>query len=84
MSSGRFYKAVIGRVIPGGRHGAYAVCHNEELGSVTMSLQPDVWQENDWPTPGTIVLLWDIRQKTAGWRAEKGRFYRPEDADPAS
>ena len=80
------YKAVVGRVVRSGPHGPYAVGHNTELGSITFSLNPDNnnWQEDEWPSPGTVVVLWDIRQKMAGWRAAKSRFFRPTDTDSVS
>jgi len=38
-----------------------------------------VWQENSFPEEGVEVILTDLYKKTAGWRARKARFLRPED-----
>lgn len=48
---------------------------------VTFSLDPDhqVWEEKEFPTAGTRVMLSDIRKNDKGWRAHKARFLRPED-----
>lgn len=73
------YKAVVEKIIQGGKHGPYAVARSDELGSVTFSLDEGVWQENDWPEPGTYVMLWGMRKKRAGWRAQHGRFVEPSD-----
>lgn len=73
------YRAIVEKIIQGGRHGAYAVARSDELGSVTFSLDGNVWQESDWPEAGTYVMLWDMRKKRAGWRAQHGRFVEPSD-----
>jgi len=46
---------------------------------VTFSLNPDVWQEKVLPDLGSVVRLFDLRQKRAGWRATTARFWAPED-----
>jgi hypothetical protein len=46
---------------------------------VTFSLEPTVWQEEDFPEAGNVVLLSKIRRKRAGWRAKAGRYYVPSD-----
>ncbi len=73
------YTAVVRGVKQEGRHGAYAVAWNEELGEVTFALTRDVWNEERLPEKGSIVVLQDITKKVAGWRANKARFYRPSD-----
>ncbi len=76
----RSYKAVVQKVIEGGPHGPYAVATSEKIdGSVTFSLEPAVWTENDYPQEGFRVILSDIRSKRAGWRAHNARFERPSD-----
>ncbi|OGI16620.1 MAG: hypothetical protein A3J63_04685 [Candidatus Moranbacteria bacterium RIFCSPHIGHO2_02_FULL_40_12b] len=50
-----------------------------DIGTVTVSLNRDVWGEDVWPEGGIKVLLWDIRSKRKGWRAYRARFYRPSD-----
>lgn len=73
-------KAVVQKVIAQGPHGPYTVATTETLeGSVTFSLEPTVWQEEDWPEAGNVVLLSKIRRKRAGWRAKAGRYYLPSD-----
>lgn len=76
---GPFRGTVIG-VYPG-KHGPYAVAEVEQPGieSVTFALYPPVWNEDDEPKPGIIVVLDDFRKKRRGWRAEKARFLRPSD-----
>lgn len=73
------YQATVSKVITSGRHGPYAVSYCEKIGVVTFSLETPVWNEREWPTPGTIVILEDVRRKSAGWRAERARFLRPTD-----
>ena len=78
------YKAVVQRVIRDGAHGPYAVASSIQLdGSVTFSLEPTVWVEDELPEEGVVVLLSDIRRKRAGWRAKKGRLFRPSDEQGA-
>lgn len=79
MANDRGYQAVVEKIIPGGKHGPYAVARSDELGSITFSLDGDVWQERDWPEPGTCVMLSQVRKKRAGWRAQQGRFIEPSD-----
>jgi len=73
-------KAIVQKVIKEGNHGPFAVATSDQLdGSVTFSLEPTVWQGSDWPEEGMIVFLDDLRKKRAGWRAKKGRFWKPSD-----
>lgn len=73
------YQAVVDKIIPRGRHGPYAVARCQDLGMVTFSLDPPVWQEGEYPELGTYVVLSKIRKKRAGWRAQSGRFVTPFD-----
>lgn len=73
------YTAVVEKLVIQGKHGPYAVARSDELGCVTFSLSKPVWQENGTPSPGTSVMLSDLREKRAGWRAMRGRFVRPSD-----
>lgn len=73
------YRAIVEKIIQGGKHGPYAVARSEELGSITFALDGNVWQESDWPDAGTYVMLWDMRKKRSGWRAKHGRFVEPSD-----
>ncbi len=74
------YQAIVEKIISDGRHGPYAVARSEKLsGSVTFSLDPKVWQGDDWPVPGTCVMLLQVRKKRAGWFANQARFVEPED-----
>lgn len=73
-------KAIVQKVIEEGKHGPYAVATSDQLyGSVTFSLEPTVWKEDDWPEQGMVVILEKLRQKRAGWRAKEGRFFKPSD-----
>lgn len=83
MASKRIYKAIVEKVIAKGHHGPYAVANSDQLaGSITFSLNKPVWQEEDWPEPGTYVALSALREKRAGWRAQQGRFWEPSDEKP--
>lgn len=73
------YRAIVEKVVSKGPHGPYAVTRSQELGSVTVSLDSGVWQEEDWPEPGMFVILSKIRKKRAGWCAKYGRFLGPSD-----
>jgi len=78
-------KAVVQKVIKEGKHGPFAVAQAKEIdGSVTFSLEPTVWQEQEWPQVGEVVLLENLRQKRAGWRAKKARFLNPCDEQKAN
>ncbi len=80
MKDNESCEAIVEKVIRKGPHGPYAVASNEELGSITFSLDSIVWKEGVLPDPGTYVLLSQITKKRAGWRAGNGRFVRPSDA----
>ncbi|MHA2063908.1 MAG: hypothetical protein ACXABY_05930, partial [Candidatus Thorarchaeota archaeon] len=62
-----------------GKHGPYAVACRDGNLSITFSLKPPVWNEEDPPGSGQYVFLSDLRLKEAGWRAHSARFWRPED-----
>lgn len=82
MTSDLAVKAIVQKVIPDGNHGPYAVATTEVAeidGSVTFSLEPTVWQENELPEEGMFVYLEELRLKRSGWRAKKGRFWKPSD-----
>ena len=78
------YSAVVQKVFPNGKHGPYAVASHADLGDVTFSLEPPVWEDVDWPDEGLTVVLSKIRKKRAGWRAYSGRFFGPSDEQPAT
>ncbi|MFC1613617.1 hypothetical protein ACFL23_04830 [Patescibacteria group bacterium] len=74
------FKAVIQKVEQKGKHGPFAITTVEGFnGSVTFSLESDVWQEKETPESGEIVVLSKIRKKCAGWRAKQARYYVPSD-----
>ncbi len=81
MAKTKMYRAIVEKVIATGRHGPYAVAKSDEFGSITFSLDKPVWQEDDWPEPGTFVALAKLREKRAGWRAQQGRFWEPSDSN---
>ena len=59
-------KAVIQKVISEGDHGPFAVATSESIdGSITFSLELTVWQEDEWPEQGVIVVLGNLRKKRA-------------------
>lgn len=78
------YQAVVDKIIVDGKHGPYAVARSEVVGTITFALDSSVWQEKDWPEPGMCVLLWCLRKKRAGWRAQQGRFVEPSDEQQAN
>ena len=80
-----FYQAVVEKIIPSGKHGPYAVARHEDeaIGVITFSLDAKVWQEKQYPEPGTIVVLSEVCKKRAGWRAMNGRFLKPSDQHPS-
>ncbi len=84
MANDRGYQAVVEKIIRGGKHGPYAVARTDEIGSITFSLDDNVWQEKDWPEPGMYVMLSQVRKKRAGWRAQHGRFIEPSDDQQTS
>ena len=77
------YQAIVERIVRNGKHGPYAVA-SSDFGPITFSLDDDVWQEKDWPEPGHYVILSGVTGKRAGWRAQLGRFVRPDDQKPNS
>ena len=84
MRDSKGYQAIVEKIISNGRHGSYAVARCVELGSVTFSLGSDAWEEDDWPEPGTCVMLYKLIKKRAGWRATLGRFVQPSDVESNS
>lgn len=73
------YSAMVEKIIPVGQHGPYAIARSEQIGSITFSLDPEVWKEKKWPEPGTYVIVQEVIRKRAGWRANSGRFMYPSD-----
>jgi hypothetical protein len=73
------HRGVVQKISPFGRHGPYAIATIEGLGSVTFSLERGVWDEDDEPKPGEIVILSKLREKRAGWRAMQARYAKPSD-----
>jgi hypothetical protein len=74
------YRGVVQSVINDGKHGSYAVAKSDLIeGSITFSLEPEVWTEEAMPREGFEVILGDVRRKRAGWRAYSARFVRPTD-----
>ena len=73
-------KAIVQKVIRDGKHGSFAVATSDQFeGSVTFSLEPTVWKEDEWPEEGVMVFLGKLRRKRAGWRAKTGRFWKLSD-----
>ena len=71
--------AIVQKILEG-KHGQYAVATSQEIeGSITFSFERAVWQEDNLPQIGTIVVLSNLQKKRAGWRAMKSRFFAPSD-----
>lgn len=77
--SNEVFVAVVQKVIMDGKHGPYAKATEDNLGTITFSLDGSVWQEMTLPEKGDVVVLEDVRRKHAGWRANSSRFFRPSD-----
>jgi hypothetical protein len=79
------YRAVVQRVFQTGPHGPYALATSAQVqGSITFSLERDVWQESARPEEGHEVILEDVRKKASRsiepiWRAYQAHFVRPGD-----
>jgi len=71
------YRAIVEKVFKTGPHGPYAVARSKELGSITFSLKPETWKEEEWPEPRECVTLEKMRKHAAGWRAKEARFVKP-------
>lgn len=77
-------KAVVERVVLDGPHGPFVITTTKAFsGSVTFSLEHNVWQEHGHPEPGEVVFLYELREKRQGWRAKKGRYWKPSDEQTA-
>lgn len=73
-------RAIVQQVIREGKHGPFVVATSNQIdGSVTFSLEPTVWMEDEWPEEGMVVHLGKLRRKRAGWRAKEGRFWKLSD-----
>ncbi len=73
-------RAVVQKVIQNGKHGAFAVALSDEMtGTITFSLNEEVWSETSYPETGMYVILSSLRKKRSGWRALNGRFLMPSD-----
>lgn len=84
MNGKQAIKAVVQKVIGEGKHGAFVVATSETInGSITFSLEPTVWQDDEWPEEGAVVYLTKLRKKRAGWRAKQGRHWLLSDEQTA-
>lgn len=79
MPTDETVEAVVEKIIPEGKHGAYAVARSQALGPITFSLASNAWREESWPELGTIVVLTQVTKRFAGWRALNGRLFVPSD-----
>ena len=58
--SDEYIEAIVQKVFEQGPHGPYAIAKADGFeGSITFSLEPTVWQENEFPKPGDSKLLHD-------------------------
>ncbi len=78
------YEAIVEKIVRSGPRGPYAVARSTELGIITVSLEPPVWNEREFPEREDVILLSSIREKRAGWRAHSGRFVTPSDKKPSN
>lgn len=71
--------------IKNGAHGLFAICkpvykkdQRKIKGTITISLEEkrDEWKEEKLPVAGDLVLLHGVREREAGYVAEKGEFAR--------
>ncbi|MDP1619744.1 MAG: hypothetical protein Q8M12_01965, partial [bacterium] len=77
-------KAIVEKIFTAGPHGPYAIATAQGFtGSITFSLEPNVWQEQECPESGEVVFLCELREKRQGWRAKKGRYWIPSDEQTA-
>lgn len=68
--------------ISNGRNGPFAIAVPEQdcsMGSLTFSLNKPCWNESTLPEAGIYVVLSSLTKKSAGWRADQGRFFKPSD-----
>lgn len=73
---------IVQNVEVAGKHGPFAVATVDGLeGSVTFALSPPVWSAKDHPSPGSKVVLSDLTQKRAGWRAGGVKPYSFQDKE---
>lgn len=73
-------RAIVTSIVPTGGHGPYAIAKADtrpDLGSITFALDKKVWREKNWPEVADHVVLEDIRNRPAGWRAHRAYFERP-------
>ena len=73
MSETSPIRAIVEKVILHGGRVPYAVARSEKISSITFSLCPPVWTEEDDPEPGEVVFLSHLRQLQKGWRANKAQ-----------
>jgi hypothetical protein len=78
-------RAIVQKVIAGGKHGPYAVALSDDPAprNITFALTPSVWGNNPAPEPGTVVMLSGLVRKRAGWRATGSRHVTLADEQPA-
>lgn len=74
------FDAIVDEIVLNGKHGPYAVAQSESFRRpITFLLKPPVWEEDQLPELGTYVVLSKLTKKRAGWRAQHGRFFKPDD-----
>lgn len=79
MSTSESITATVTNVIQNGKHGPYAVVQDHEYGSITFSLEDDIWMEDDLPEIGETVHLSKLRHLQSGWRSNLVRRLTPSD-----
>lgn len=72
-------KAVVQQVIPEGSDCPCAIAFSPRFGIIEFSLDPEVWEEKEWPKEGAVVMLAKLRRENDGWRAKEGRLWTERD-----
>lgn len=72
-------KAVVQKVISEGYDCPCAIAFSPRFGIIEFSLDPDVWEEKEWPEEGAIVMLAKLRREDDGWRAKEARLWTIRD-----
>lgn len=63
-----------------GQWGPYATATARGVkGTITFSLDGNVWHEHSIPERGSFVMLSELQKKRKGWRAMSARLFSPAD-----
>ncbi len=72
---------IVRRVVRDEGREPYVVTTAESFqeGSITFSLNPQVWSEDRDPEPSSEVIMTKLEKRRNGWRALSARFRTPQD-----